>query len=255
MKKRIESNKLSGRFQSLISQYAELRSCREGRFANLLDLFRTERQNWAASQLESADDFNLFGVIGVERDELCHSTILAWLLDHRIAKGTHAQGALGFRLFLEEFATELQVGDKDKVLAYADERNYWVSREVSGDEARVDIEIAALGKFVIQIENKIDSEEGTHQTNREWRDLQARRIELHVPEKACHAIFLTPDGTEAKNENFLAVDWNRIAQVFDRFANEAKPSDVKLFARHYARTIRMLSLSHTVEVEALDDDV
>ena len=41
----------------------------------------------------------------IKTDEACHSKILAWLLDRRIDRGTHAQGSLGFRLLLEELGT------------------------------------------------------------------------------------------------------------------------------------------------------
>ena len=55
--------------------------------------------------------------------------------------------------------------------AYADEPDYWVRTESSGNEARVDIEIAARGKFIIYVENKTYAVEGDDQTNREWRSL------------------------------------------------------------------------------------
>jgi len=38
---------------------------------------------------------------------------------------------------------------------------------IADDEARADIEIAARGKFIVHIENKIWSEEGEDQTHRE----------------------------------------------------------------------------------------
>ena len=37
---------------------------------------------------------------------------------------------------------------------------------------------------------------------------------------------------------FTAISWGRIARVLEQFADQAKPRDVKLFAAHYARTIR-----------------
>jgi hypothetical protein len=224
------------------AESARIRTALDGVFANFLHA----RKAWAGKQKHSADDFNLFEVMGVQNDELSHSRVLAWLLDHRIEKGSHAQGNLGFRLFLED----LQRDFKKDILAFAKEPNYWVSREVSGKEARVDIEIAARGKFLIFVENKIQSMEGEEQTDREWRDLQERAKELGVCETACVAIFLTLDGGEARNSNFVSLGWQRIIKVLGRFADLAEPSEVKLFVRHYAKALSKLVVAERPAQEA-----
>jgi hypothetical protein len=259
MQTETEPSELTRRFQCLIAEHAELRSRETVQVKKavdeLLPSFLVERQEWAESQRKTAEDFNLLEVMEVEGDELCHSKMLAWLLDHRIEHGTHAQGNLGFRLFLEELKTELGKEHASKLAAHSDERKYWVCREVAGDEARMDIEIAARGRFLIHLENKIHSVEGEGQTEREGRDLQARRIELAVPKEACHAFFLTLDGCKAKNHSFRPVGWNRIGKVFDRFADLAEPLEVKLFARHYAKAIKKLSLVACEEMEVEDAEV
>ena len=142
----------------------------------LLDGYLNSLGKWAEYQRALADDFNLFAVMDLEHDEATHSKILAWLLDRRIMHGTHAQGSLFFRLFLEELRTDLGI-EPSQITHYA-EQLYWVSPEVSGDKSRVDIEIAAYGQFVIHIENKIAAIEGPEQTKREWEDLETRRRQL-----------------------------------------------------------------------------
>src|ERR1035437_2741911 len=121
-------------------------------FRDLLDGYLKSRETWAQAQRATADDFNMFEVMNVVGDENRHSRILAWLLDRRIEHGTHAQGNLGFRLFLEKFAEELKM--PRSLDSYA-ETNYWIRREVSGETSRMDVEIAARGIFILQIENKI----------------------------------------------------------------------------------------------------
>src|SRR5690348_9624011 len=115
---------LARRFQRLLTTYSELRSSGElhlkGVVEWLLPAFRDARKKWAEGQRQVADDFNLLAVIGVEGDEVRHSKILAWLLDRRIEHGTHAQGNLGFRLFLEEFGPDLEEPGDRHVAAYAD---------------------------------------------------------------------------------------------------------------------------------------
>ena len=166
--------------------------------------------------------------------------VLAWLLDHDLRKlGTHAQGNLGFRLFLREF------NDLCLPMDYAATK-YYVRREVAGDKSVVDIEIACREQFLIQIENKIWS--GTDQTNREWSDVQRRATSLKVGPDRTHALFLTPGGREAANPNFRPISWGRIVRVLEKFAEQAKPPDVKLFARHYAQGLeRFIVIQHTSE--------
>ena len=255
----IEPEALTSRFRSLISRHAKLVKKEAGGLIRVLDgllpAFRDKRKKWAETQRQSANDFNLLAVMGVHWDEICHSKILAWLLDHRIESGTHAQGDLGFRLLLEELRPELGKERAGQLMAYAREQDYWVRREVSGDEAKVDIEIAACGRFLVHLENKIHSVEGKDQTDREWRDLQARRNELGVPEEACYAIFLTLDASKAMNINFRSIGWNRIAKVAEKFADRSKPPEVKLFARHYAKAIRELSVVERDELGADNAEV
>lgn len=225
---------------------------------NYRDLFETRlkgylesRAAWAESQKAFADDFNLFSVMGVEYNEVRHSKLLAWLLDRRIDHGTHAQGNLGFRLFLEELQQDLGFD-----LDYAN-KPYWVACEVSGDKSRVDIEIAARGEFVIHIENKILSAEGVEQTDREWKDLENRRKELGVREASAHAIFLTLSGGKPKSNHFRSVGWHRVAGIVERFAAQAQAPEVHLFACHYTKAIRSLVISSRLKPnkkEAEDDE-
>lgn len=253
-----EPSDLKTRLISLIAKYTDLR-LNEGAklrksLTTLLPGFLAVRKQWAISQSETADGFNLLEVLKIDGDEARHSMILAWLVDPRIEFGTHAQGTLGFRLFLEEFATDFHI-DHDNCIEKYVEADYWVRREVSGNESRVDIEIAAFGKFLIHIENKLYSKEGTNQTDREWRDLLGRAKTLQVPESKCHAIFLTLGRTMAQNKWFTAVAWNRIAVIFDRFSELAKPTEVKLFVQHVAKAVRRISIAESEESDGCDADI
>jgi len=228
----------------LLHQYVEISRRREVaeekeipekklRFNRLLDEYEPVCERWRQNQEATADDFNLFDVMNLTGDELRHSMLLAWLLDHRLNDyGTHAQRSLGFRLFLEEFKLPVAWALK----------SYSVYREVSGVRSRIDVRIQAPGSFIIDIENKIWSNEGDDQTKREWEDLQARAKELNIAEQNVRAFFLTPDGRKPMNENFHPVKWKRIALVLERFADEAKPPEVKLFARHYADALKRFVL-------------
>ena len=111
--------------------------------------YRTCHDAWAVSQKTKAEGFNLLETMGVDEKELCHSRLLEWLMAWEIEQGTHAQGKLGFQLFLEE--TGLDSSYANAV--------YWVQREVAGKKSHIDIEIAANETFIIHIENKINAPE------------------------------------------------------------------------------------------------
>jgi hypothetical protein len=212
------------------------------RFTRLLNDFRHARERHRQSQEELADDFNLLEVLRLTGKEVRHSMVLAWLLDRDLeSHGTHAQGRLGFRLFLRQFGLPAE---------YADAQ-YWVRREVAGDESVVDVEVAARGQFLIHVENKIWSSEGTDQTDREWADVQRRAVSLGIHpsrrDAPIHALFLTPDKVVAINNNFVAISWRGVVRVLEKFAEQAKPSDVKLIARHYARAISMFIIRQGAE--------
>src|ERR1022692_3487460 len=65
----------------------------------LLEDFDGKLNGWRDEQKIRADDFNILRTLNLSRKELCHSDILAWLLE---PKGSHAQGTVGFRLFLKQ---------------------------------------------------------------------------------------------------------------------------------------------------------
>lgn len=215
-------------------------------FGALLNRYGEAMDRHRLQQEQVADDFNLLDIMQLTTKEVRHSMVLAWLLDHDMTRhGTHAQGNLGFRLFLREFRLP---GD------YALHK-YWVRREVAGNASIVDIEVACPTRFIIHVENKIWSSEGTDQTNREWSDLQRRAEELKVSADDVYALFLTPHGKKPANSNFRAIPWGRIVRVLEAFADQAKPPDVKLFTAHYARALRrFIVIQSTIEgndVEAI----
>jgi hypothetical protein len=200
----------------------------------LIYAFDRQQVGWRKEQRLRADDFNILRTMRLTRKELCHSDILAWLLD---PDGSHAQRELGFHLFLKQVNLPKE---------YAG-RNYRVIRELSGEESQLDIVIEAEGEFIIGIENKIDSEEGDKQTEREWRDLQRRKQSLSIP-TGVTAFFLTPDESKPLCKSFRTISWQVIANVFEAFADEAGAELVRVFARHYAETIR-----HDIATEIEDE--
>jgi hypothetical protein len=207
-------------------------------FAELLGGFERAAALDDVQQVETAGDFNLLDVLHFSGDELRHSRALAWILDrNRLRHGTHCQGPLGFKLFLDQFGLPGW---------YADQK-YGVRREVCGDESRIDLEIGCRSQFLIHIEVKMWAGEGHRETEREWSDLNRRARELRLPiENRVHAFYLTPSGSVAGSEFFTPISWLPVARIFEKFAELARPEDVRLFARHFARCIDRFSASEAI---------
>ena len=209
-------------------------------FTEAVSGFTSAKSTWQQKQRTLADSFNILAVLKLTGNEVRHSMVLAWLLDKNMEHhGTHAQGSLGFEVFLKALALPMK---------YA-EANYWVRREVSGDESRVDIEVAARDSFLIHIENKIWSSESGEQTVREWADLKKKAAALNVSPEHVHCIFLTPEGRDAGHKDFEPLSWYKVETVLESFAENALPPDVKLFARHYARALHASGISQNQEKE------
>lgn len=95
------------RFAALVDAYTNRRNgttrSTERSLQDLLDAYEAKLTAWRKSEKSSASDFNLLETLQIASDEIKHSMMLEWLLDHRIERaGTHAQGKLGFRLFLKK---------------------------------------------------------------------------------------------------------------------------------------------------------
>jgi hypothetical protein len=91
----------------------------------------------------TGENFNVFKILDVEANELCHSKILTTLLD---PKGSHDCGDTFLKKFFQTFITDANIDDYSTFDVY---KEYSV-----GDLGRMDIFIDC-GDFGVAIENKI----------------------------------------------------------------------------------------------------
>ncbi|WP_312332839.1 PD-(D/E)XK nuclease family protein [Sphingobacterium sp.] len=112
-----------------------------------------------ASKLKNrnGEDFNLFTLLGVEHDEVrTHSAIIGDLLN---PKGSHGQGDLYLKLYLEETG----IHDFDTLEAKVLKEYTFYSKDNSG---RIDILMTDNKVGTVVLENKIYSEEHKDQSAR-----------------------------------------------------------------------------------------
>lgn len=153
------------------AQRREVRAWRE-RLARMSDGQRALRR--AGHWIHGRPDF--LGVLGRERRETYHSTMLGWLLDPGAPTG------LGTR-FLRRFLTRVDPAFS----SISSERlaSVSVQCEVSRRESRTDVVIFG-DDFVVAVEVKVDANEGPDQCLRIYRDFR--------DDPGARFVFLTPGG-------------------------------------------------------------
>jgi hypothetical protein len=170
-------------------------------YQGIIDDFIKMQKRLIKRDNQLAGNFNPLQLLNVKFDETTHSNILAWVFD---PYGSHSQGDLFFRAFLEHFNFEVDYEQMD----------YKVIREFSGNEAIIDLLIYGR-KFIFYIENKTLSSEGYRQTEREYNDLLRLSNALKISENI-YAIYLSPSGRRPQSENWLPISY---AQLSDALAN------------------------------------
>ncbi len=184
--------------------------------------------------------FNIFEALGAARQELRHSDFLAFLLN---PKQNHGLGASFLKTFLQEAAL---AADSDATDLPVD-LDAWTFEavEVRREWGHIDVlVIDERARFVVLIENKIDTGEGADQLARYYQTVQQR-----WPGYAVFALYLTPEGAEPSDLRYQAVGYELICRVVEEVAESAKATldqAVHLLMTHYAQMLRkhIVSDSH-----------
>jgi len=176
--------------------------------------------------------FNIFDALGVVRAEIRHSNFLAWLLD---SNESHGQGALFLRAILMDLLKEAPPELRPLSPVELD------GEEMRGVEVRrewknIDLLITCKEPpFVIAIENKIDSGESSGQLNR-YKTI----VHEHFSELNPMFVFLTTDGSEPSDDDWVPYSYADIHRVLDRVRRTGEGAigdDVEAFLEHYLRLI------------------
>ena len=172
--------------------------------------------------------FNIFDALGIVRAEVRHSNFLAWLLD---PNESHGHGALFLRAVLMDL---LRQSEPDLRLLSpieldgAELRGVRVRREYRNIDILIECEEP---KFVIAIENKIDSSEHSGQLER-----YKNAIRDEYGDVRSQFVFLTREGDEPSDEDWTTYSYRDIHHTLRRVRNANIGSigdDVTTFLDHY----------------------
>lgn len=147
------------------------------------------------------EQFNIFKVCGVDHYELQHSAIIAELLN---PQGSHGQGCLYLKLFLDTYGSSINV-------VTLDEKSIKVKREkwTTDYDGRMDIYIEYQDKPIVIIENKLYARDQNIQLQRYDKDAKQRKADKY------DIIYLTLDGKDATAESGNLVKYIRMSYKKD----------------------------------------
>jgi hypothetical protein len=190
------------------------------------------------------DRFNIFEAMGVVRQEVRHSDFLAFLLN---PKQNHGLNDLFVKRFLQ---TTLGFSEEDQSITPID-LDIW---DLDGFEVRrewqsIDILLVdEAHQMVVAIENKVYS--GEH-------DDQLKRYRKHIQEHFRTwdklYIYLTPDGAQASDPNYISISYVLICELIENILESRESSlgqDVFTLMTHYAEMLRRFIVGES-EIEIL----
>lgn len=173
--------------------------------------------------------FNLLSALGLDRQELRHSALLAYLLDPRQPHGLSDAFA---RALLDRVAPLLPEALDVPALALT-------GMAVQREWGHIDILIESpADQLAIIFENKVDSGEHSDQLGR-----YVRLVRKHRPGWRILGIYLTLDGAPPAHERdrvlYAPLGYSDVATALDSLATapHGEP-DVQTLLRHYAQLIR-----------------
>lgn len=173
--------------------------------------------------------FNLFDILKITRTEIRHSNMLSWLINPNENHGLSDSVIRGIiQYVVTSFSEDVDVFDT----LLMDCHDFIIQREWR----HIDImAISAEEKFVLCIENKIDSGEHDDQLNR-YRSI----VDETYPHYKKMYIFLSPDGSESSEpEYWCSMGYQDVLDIIENARRKVKLlPDVNLLIDNYVETIR-----------------
>ena len=179
--------------------------------------------------------FNPIKTMGMERMEIRHSAILAWLLS---PQETHGLGDKFLKAFVSEALRGKSYDEGPSALdvSQAD----MMDAEVRREWMNIDILILSPNNgWVFLIENKFDSKQHSDQLQR-YLDIANSVFMKGEEYKVIRGIFLTLWGEYPDNENYTSIEYSSICDLLGQVILSGQislSSEVRTFLNHYYEII------------------
>ena len=180
------------------------------------------------------NDINIFNVLKLNRVEIRHSNMLAWLLNPNELHGLEDKLLKKFLIYATKGTNlEIMKGLKPVDVDLMDFDDVIVEREKNNIDILL---VSEKNKLVFAIENKIDSGEHDNQLNR-YREILQNEYKNNYK---FVLIYLTPDKAESTDpENWIDMDYSFILEELTKLIEIYKiPEKAKLYIDDYLIAIR-----------------
>lgn len=179
------------RYKNLLEKLHDVRATyAKKQFEYLFKKYKPLKQKIEEREKNEGSRFNIFDILNIKYAETrTHTPLLANLLD---PKGTHAQGGL----FIKNFIENLVPQSKIEYFLLEDANYFDVIEEKVFPDGRIDLFIRSLHptkKFAIVIENKIYASDQPNQLSRYFNYLNKQ---LGYPNSRIMIFYLTVKGVE-----------------------------------------------------------
>lgn len=176
------------------------------------------------------NEINLFDILKIANAELKHSIVLSYVFD---PNENHNLGSKPLELFLKFLSVNKQIKHLEVFdLLDIDYNDFSIIREYKN----IDILMkSSSNKIIICIENKVWTSEHDNQLHR-YKEI----VDEEFKDYKKIYLYLTPDGYEASNPNWVNISYNDILEIIDRLNLEQINPKIQLLIDDYKRIIRRM---------------
>ena len=181
---------------------------------------------------ELTSEVNFFDIMKITRMEIRHSNMLAWLLDPNENHGLGDKTLKGFITLAAKHKKKHDRSFDPSFIAQMDHSSFSLFREW----CNIDIlAVSQSEKFVLCIENKVDSGEHGNQL-----ELYADRVNQTYRDYQKLFVYLSPDGRESSDtERWLSMSyWDVVNVIENALSDSAISAEAKLIIDNYLKTVR-----------------
>ncbi|MDD6173404.1 MAG: PD-(D/E)XK nuclease family protein [Elusimicrobia bacterium] len=152
-------------------------------------------------------EFNIFSILNLNRQEIRHSTMLAWLFN---PQANHKLGTATLKELLLQLPEKYQLNALIHV-SNLNPAEIEVSTESDAETGRIDILIKGK-EFIIGIENKIDTTDAPGQLAK-----YIQYLKHQFPNKLRYFIYLTPEGLTPQEleDEIILLSYAHIARLIE----------------------------------------
>ncbi len=178
---------------------------------------------------EWTSKFNLFDILKITRTEIRHSNMLSWLLN---LNENHGLGDSIIRGFVQYVTTTFPENTDVFNTLLMEYYDFSIQREWHNIDI---LAVSTKEKFLLCIENKIDSGEHDNQLKR-----YRKTVEDTYPDYNKMYIYLSPEGLEASEPNYwCSMSYQDVLAIVDNARKKVKLlPEAELLIDNYVQTIR-----------------